>query len=310
MKWSNVFVSVAVVSIHSRPVVAETAERCQWNELSKHKPCTSKEMLAVSRQTQQCDKQKDQTACANQSDCVWAQRDYNAFGVKQSGPPQCITPRIVNQTSVSCRKHSKESCGKNTGCGWRTFSPPKPFSYFDSCMPLGSIAEMNSAGSQKATFFCSRTDFGHNFDTKEVCEGKLISPWLANACYAHDYAMRACMKKSPDTSACGKINADLLCFKAHPCYEIKRDAGTDWNKIGDTTTSTSMKTDCEKSAKLECSSECSILGAEVVTPSMQKAGATARMPVANATASKTNQGQGVGASGVLLVAVLEMRLIF
>merc|ERR1712085_8536 len=60
--------------------------------------------------------------------------------------------------------------------------------------------------------------------TKEVCDGRSISPWVSNARDWELHAMSACVAKLddiPNSPVCAKAKKGLLCAQANPCYEFQ-----------------------------------------------------------------------------------------
>jgi len=229
-------VSSAVGLIVSIAGVLAAGESCVSRMDNNNIICSSKETaltyVEILKQVEECTKLQTKTGCADQSGCAWQEGPQMAEGPQVA----CVSQILFDQSqerskNVKCMSlSSKDACGKNTGCVWN-----QPY---QSCVLQSSLTQLESATFWKDQF-CSSTDkevcdaadvHGDNCQvekvsmTKEVCDGRSISPWVSNACDWELHAMSACVAKLediPNSQVCDKAKEELLCAQANPCYEFQ-----------------------------------------------------------------------------------------
>merc|ERR1719215_291304 len=118
--------------------------------------------------------------------------------------------------------------------------------------------------------------------TKEVCDGRSITPWVSNMCDSQLQPMLPCLAKinaeeeEEDMKIrCAKEKEQLLCLQANPCYEIQpHGEGVH-----------SYKARCDKSP---CKLQCSTSAAAYSTGPAARAGTSAAAYRTSAAANRTS----------------------
>jgi len=208
-------------------------EKCVSTMINNRVLCSSNKTaltyVELAKQMPECQKHQTKTACADQSGCAW-----------QEGPRSSCTAQMLFDQSQEqsknevCRKHSKDECAAlapSRGCIWGQpeFGP-------HICM-LQSIENRLKTTTYSKDRFCSSTSKsvcdadGDNCKTesvvitKDVCDGRSISPWTSNGCL-QNYArtLVPCVAKLDDIKDhCARVKAELVCAQAFRCYEVKPD---------------------------------------------------------------------------------------